>query len=552
MNELRIFKNEEFGEIRMMEIKGTLYFVGKDVAEILGYTNTPKAIRDHIDDEDKLTERIFLSGQNREVIFINESGLYSLILSSKLPTAKRFKHWVTSEVLPSIRKNGGYMSGQETLSDDELMAKALLVAQNKIAERDKLIEQMKPKEIFADAVSSSKTSILVGDMAKLLKQNGIDIGQKRFFEWPRSNGYLIKRKGSDWNMPTQKAMEMGLFEIKESTHLDGNGCNVTKKTPKVTGNVFSCSMPTVDAWFECWIKEVKSDTVRQRTLNGYISRYQCHIKDHIGKMLLSDVKPLYCQNILNSMAEKYNHSTIRGVKVMLREIFEYASENDFIGKNPVSKKIRFAGKISKEKRVLTIEEQRMFLEEIKRKNHYNQYAFVLQTGLRAGELIALRWSDIDYENRILHVRRNMYYVSKGSEWRTDEPKTKTGLRDIPLTQEAIDILNEQRKKRKELKAISFEFADLVFLDKNGFPICNNTYNAVLSRYCSKKGIDRFSMHTLRHTFATRCIEGGMKPKTLQTIMGHASITITMDLYVHTTEEEKSKEMYSVEDRLCFK
>lgn len=235
MNELQIFKHEEFGEIRMMEVNGNPYFVGKDVAEILGYSNSRKALADHVDEDDKGVTKCDTLGGSQQLTVINESGLYSLILSSKLPTAKRFKHWVTSEVLPSIRKNGGYISGQETLSDDELMAKALLVAQNKIAERDKLIEQMKPKEIFADAVSSSKTSILVGDMAKLLKQNGIDIGQKRFFEWLRSNGYLIKRKGSDWNMPTQKAMEMGLFEIKESTHLDGNGCNVTKKTPKVTG-----------------------------------------------------------------------------------------------------------------------------------------------------------------------------------------------------------------------------------------------------------------------------------------------------------------------------
>ena len=167
--------------------------------------------------------------------FINESGLYSLVLSSKLPTAKKFKRWVTSEVLPSIRKNGGYIAGQENMSDDELMAKALMVAQNKIAERDKQIERMKPKEIFADAVSASHTSILVGDMAKLLKQNGVDIGQKRLFEWLRENGYLIKRKGSDWNMPTQKSMEMGLFDIKESTVNNPDGSVRINRTTKVTG-----------------------------------------------------------------------------------------------------------------------------------------------------------------------------------------------------------------------------------------------------------------------------------------------------------------------------
>ena len=150
-----------------------------------------KAVRDHVEDEDKLTERIVLSGQNREVIFINESGLYSLVLSSKLPNAKKFKRWVTSEVLPSIRKNGGYISGQETMSDDELMAKALLVAQNKIAERDKRIEEMKPHAVLGRAITTANTSILVGDLAKILHQNGVDIGAQRLFRWMREGATLI-------------------------------------------------------------------------------------------------------------------------------------------------------------------------------------------------------------------------------------------------------------------------------------------------------------------------------------------------------------------------
>lgn len=235
MSNLQIFNNEEFGTIRTLVINNETWFVGKDIADVLEYTNTAKAIRDHIDDEDKLTERIVLSGQNREVIFINESGLYSLILSSKMSNAKRFKHWVTSEVLPSIRKNGGYITNQENLSDSELLAKALLVAQRTIENRNAEIERMRPKEIFADAVSASSSSILIGDLAKLICQNGVDIGQKRLFQWLRENGYLIKRKGSDWNMPTQRAVKMGLFEIKESSRLDANGCNVTTKTTKATG-----------------------------------------------------------------------------------------------------------------------------------------------------------------------------------------------------------------------------------------------------------------------------------------------------------------------------
>jgi anti-repressor protein len=242
MDELKIFENPAFGKVRVVEQGGEPWFVGKDVAEILGYSNTPKAIRDHVDDEDKLAERIVLSGQNREVAIINESGLYSLILSSKMPKAKEFKRWVTAEVLPAIRKTGGYIAGSEKMSDAELMAKAVLVAQATIKERDARIaelesdtQRMKPKEIFADAVSASDQTILIGDLAKLIKQNGHDMGQKRMFEWLRNNGYLIKRQGADYNSPTQRAMELGLFRIKETAVTHSDGHVTVSKTVKVTG-----------------------------------------------------------------------------------------------------------------------------------------------------------------------------------------------------------------------------------------------------------------------------------------------------------------------------
>lgn len=237
MNNLRIFKKEGFCEIRTATIDGEPWFAGKDVADIIGYTNTPKAIRDHVDDEDKLNERIVLSGQNREVILINESGLYSLILSSKMPNAKKFKHWVTSEVLPSIRKHGVY-AVDELLAEPDMAIKAFTALKEE-REKNKLLQadnqRMKPKEIFADAVSTSHTSILIGDLAKILKQNGIDTGQKRLFEWMREHGYLIKRNGADYNMPTQKSMELGLFEIKESTVNNPDGSVRINKTTKVTG-----------------------------------------------------------------------------------------------------------------------------------------------------------------------------------------------------------------------------------------------------------------------------------------------------------------------------
>ena len=242
MNNLQLFENADFGTIRVMERDGKPWFVGKDVAEILGYQNGSRDINRHVDDEDRQNYQNGTFESPRGMTIINESGLYSLILSSKLPTAKQFKRWVTSEVLPSIRKHGGYIPGQDTMTDDELMAKALIMAQSKIAEKNKQIEEkdeqikkMEPKAVFADAVASSHSSILVGELAKLLKQNGIETGQNRLFQWLRDNKYLISRYGNDYNMPTQKSMELGLFEIKETAITHSDGHITVSKTVKVTG-----------------------------------------------------------------------------------------------------------------------------------------------------------------------------------------------------------------------------------------------------------------------------------------------------------------------------
>lgn len=233
MNEIKIFENQEFGKVRALEIDGKPYFLGKDVADALGYTNPQKAIRDHVDIEDKLSERFVLSGQNREATVISESGLYSLVLSSKLESAKRFKRWVTSEVLPSIRQTGSY---QMTMPQGkELLALAVLEAQKTIEAQNKDIERMKPKEIFSDAVAASSTTILIGELAKLLRQNGIDIGQNRLFSWLRENGYLIRQKGSAYNTPTQRSADLGILTTKETVIVRSDGSTEVKKTVKVTG-----------------------------------------------------------------------------------------------------------------------------------------------------------------------------------------------------------------------------------------------------------------------------------------------------------------------------
>ena len=250
MSDIQIFNSDEFGEIRTITKDDEPMFCLADVCKALDISNVSQ-LKTRLKEDGVITNEVGVQTgikadgtpaiQKVRMNFINESNLYKAIFQSRKDSAERFTEWVTSEVLPSIRKNGGYIAGQETLSDDELMAKALLVANNKIAERDKIIEQkqtrieeMKPKEIFADAVATSHTSILIGDLAKLICQNGYQIGQRRLFEWLRANGFLIK-SGNSKNMPTQRYVEQGLFEIKESNMQNPDGSVRITRTTKVTG-----------------------------------------------------------------------------------------------------------------------------------------------------------------------------------------------------------------------------------------------------------------------------------------------------------------------------
>lgn len=235
--ELQIFKNEQFGEVRTADIKGEVYFNLKDcckVLEIKNHKDTVKRLNQH---GVVTTDLIDSLGRTQQANFINESNFYKLVFQSRKPEAEKFADWVTSEVLPSIRKHG--MFATDELLDNPDFAIATLQKlkeerEQRLALQEK-IEADKPKVLFANAVSTSATSILVGDFAKLLRQNGLDIGQNRLFAWLRENGYLINRKGDSWNMPTQRSMDMGLFEIKERTHHEPDGSIRISKTTKITG-----------------------------------------------------------------------------------------------------------------------------------------------------------------------------------------------------------------------------------------------------------------------------------------------------------------------------
>lgn len=240
MNDLQIFNNEEFGEIRTAVVNNEPMFCLSDICKSLGLSQ-PSKVKERLSEKGVRTIPTLTSGGEQNLLYINEPNLYKAIFQSRKESAERFTEWVTSEVLPSIRKNGGYIAGQETLSDEELLSKALMVAQRKIDEKnniiamqDSRIQRMIPKEIFADVVSASHTSILIGDLAKLICQNGVQIGQKRLFEWLRENNFLIK-SGSSRNMPQQRYVEQGLFEVKESNIQNPDGSVRITRTTKVTG-----------------------------------------------------------------------------------------------------------------------------------------------------------------------------------------------------------------------------------------------------------------------------------------------------------------------------
>ena len=244
MNGLAIFENPKFGKVRTLERDGEPWFVGKDVAAALGYgkgKSLANAVANHVDAEDKGVTEMMTPGGKQNITIINESGLYSLVLSSKLPAAKEFKHWVTSEVIPSIRKHGAYMTPEKIeevlLNPDTIirLAQELKAEQDARRKLEAEAEVNRPKALFADSVSSSSDTILVREMAKILRQNGVKVGQNRLYQWLRENGYLIRQRGDDYNMPTQYSLEHGLMTVKESTFTPADGEPKIWKTAKITG-----------------------------------------------------------------------------------------------------------------------------------------------------------------------------------------------------------------------------------------------------------------------------------------------------------------------------
>lgn len=319
---------------------------------------------------------------------------------------------------------------------------------------------------------------------------------------------------------------------------------------KERGNFNVPSQITVDAWFDYWI-EIKRRTVRENTVRNYDERYKKNIQPLIGRKRLRDVNSVDCQNIMFRMADQgYKSSSLELTRNTLYNLLDYAFAYDIILKNPCNRLVKSnIGKKPTKKKALTLNEQKVFARAIENTAYELQYRFILQTGLRTGELVGLQWSDIDFGERVLSVDRTLEYRYKRGTWITGQPKSDCGYRTIPLTQEAICILQEQKARNAKIKIVDFEWKDIIFLSRDGKPVKNSTYDTYLYKICEKANIKHFSMHVLRHTFATRCIEAGMNPKTLQVILGHSTLAMTMDRYVHITDEQRAKEMDKVSNLL---
>ncbi|MBP3238109.1 MAG: tyrosine-type recombinase/integrase [Lachnospiraceae bacterium] len=302
---------------------------------------------------------------------------------------------------------------------------------------------------------------------------------------------------------------------------------------------------TVNEWFDKWIAE-KEKVLRFNTVRNYKERYNRNIKKRLGRMRMIDLRPIHCQSVLNDMAkEGYSLGTVKQTLMCMISFLTYAADNDVIRKSPISRSsVQLPSNLpKKEIEFFTLDEEKRFLETAKDYSYYEQFRFILETGLRVGELIGLEWKNVDLNERIIYIRKTLEYRHSVGEWVWGLPKTRKSVRAVKLTETAYEILVHVKNHSYLKKSTPEEFRDLVFLNKRtGLPTKNSTYDTALAKACDRIGVKRLSMHDLRHTMATRFCEISGNYKYLSETLGHSSIKITMDRYVHLTELSRENEM----------
>lgn len=313
---------------------------------------------------------------------------------------------------------------------------------------------------------------------------------------------------------------------------------------------------TVDKWFWTWMEEYKKPTVKLTTYELYERTYESHIKPYFKGKKLKDIRAEHIQRLLNKESKRLSKKTLSRLKVILNGLFNQAYKNEIIKKNPVSLTQFPKYPPEKERRVMTREEQKIFLKYAKQLYYGDIFEMALSTGMRNGELRGLEWKDVDFKNRMIHITGTLVYSENEGYYKTS-PKTRTSKRDIPMLDNVYVLLEARKKKQKELKELLEDrwtpypgLEDLVFVKENGNliePAIIQYYTNHIQELIRKDGIEfaQISPHTLRHTFATRCIENGMQPQVLKSILGHSSLAMTMDLYSHVLPDTKSEEMKKI-------
>lgn len=313
---------------------------------------------------------------------------------------------------------------------------------------------------------------------------------------------------------------------------------------------------TVDSWFHTWMEEYKKNSVKYGTYKTYAEEYELHIRKQLGKKRLSDIRSEHVQRLLNGMADKYSRSTISLVKIILNSMFKQACKNRLILSNPVENTTMPKEKKMKKIRVFTVEEQKLFLKYAEDSIYYALYKVALGTGMRSGELRALQWNDIDFEKKKISVNGTLKYISKGGKekYRIDTPKTESSRREIPMLDNVYLILKRHKIEQMKQKVLLGElwrpqtgFESLVFTGAFGTCITDTALYQDMKKIVGeirKEGyeFENATPHVLRHTFATRGLENGIPPKVMQELLGHTSITMTLDIYSHVLPDTKAEEM----------